>query len=70
MNDSPKYVVSSTLRDATWSNSEIVGPYTPEAIRRVKEGVEGGIYISGSGTLAGPSSPTAWPMSCTYSCSP
>ena len=51
MNDSTKYVVSSTLQNATWRNSEIVGPYTPEAIRRVKEGVDGGIYISGSGTL-------------------
>jgi len=51
MNDSTKYVVSSTLRNATWRNSEIVGPYTPEAIRRVKEGVDGGIYVSGSGTL-------------------
>jgi dihydrofolate reductase len=51
MNNTTKYVVSSTLRDATWSNSEIVGPYSPEAIRRVKEGVDGGIYVSGSGTL-------------------
>ena len=51
MNDSAKYVVSSTLQNATWRNSEIVGPYTPEAIRRVKEGVDGGIYVSGSGTL-------------------
>ena len=51
MNDSTKYVVSSTLQNATWRNSEIVGPYTPEAIRRVKEGVDGGIYVSGSGTL-------------------
>ena len=51
MNDTVKYVVSSTLRDATWSNSEIAGPYAPEAIRRVKQGVDGGIYVSGSGTL-------------------
>ena len=52
MNGTTKYVVSSTLRDTTWSNSEIVGPYSPEAIRRVKDGVDGGIYVSGSGTLA------------------
>jgi hypothetical protein len=51
MNDTVKFIVSSTLQDATWSNSEIVGPYTLEAIRRVKEGVDGGIYVSGSGTL-------------------
>jgi dihydrofolate reductase len=52
MNDSPKYVVSATLRNTTWRNSQIVGPYTPEAIRRVREGVDGGIYVSGSATLA------------------
>jgi dihydrofolate reductase len=52
MNDSPKYVVSSTLQDPTWRHSEIVGPYTAEAIRRVKDSVQGGIYVSGSGTLA------------------
>src|SRR5438094_301583 len=51
MNDTTKYVVSSTLRDATWRNSEIAGPYTPAAIRRVKQGVDRGIYVSGSGTL-------------------
>ena len=26
-NDTTKYVVSGTLKDATWRNSEIVGPY-------------------------------------------
>jgi dihydrofolate reductase len=51
MNDTVKYVVSGTLQNATWRNSEIVGPYTPEAIRRIKEAVDGGIYVSGSGTL-------------------
>jgi len=51
MNDSPKYVVSSTLGRADWSNSSILGSYTADAIRRLKEGVDGGIYVSGSGTL-------------------
>jgi dihydrofolate reductase len=36
---------------ATWSNSTILGPYDPAAIRRLKDEVDGGIYISGSGTL-------------------
>ena len=36
---------------ATWSNSEIVGPYDPEAIRRLKDEVDGDLYVSGSGTL-------------------
>lgn len=51
MNDTPKYVVSSTLTNPTWSNSEVVGPYGQNTIRRVKEAVNGGIYVSGSGTL-------------------
>jgi dihydrofolate reductase len=51
MNESPKYVVSATLENADWNNTTIVGGYSPEAIRAVKDGVDGGIYVSGSGTL-------------------
>ena len=50
-NDTTKYVVSSTLTDATWRNSEILGSYDPDAIRRLKDEVDGDIYVSGSGTL-------------------
>lgn len=51
MNDTMKYVVSSTLEKGTWRNSEIVGPYNADVIRRLKERVPGAIYVSGSGTL-------------------
>jgi dihydrofolate reductase len=50
-NDTTKYVVSSTLKTATWRNSEIIGPYDPDAIRRLKDEVDGDLYVSGSGTL-------------------
>ena len=50
-NDTTKYVVSGTLSDATWRNSEILGPYEPERIRRLKEEVDGDLYVSGSITL-------------------
>jgi len=50
-NDTTKYVVSSTLTNATWRNSKIIGPYDPEAIRGLKEEVDGDIFTSGSGTL-------------------
>jgi dihydrofolate reductase len=50
-NDTTKYVVSSTLTDATWRNSQIVGPYDPAAIRKLKDEVDGDLYVSGSGTL-------------------
>ena len=49
-NDTTKYVVSGTLTDPTWRNSQVVGPYDPEAIRRLKAEV-GDLYVSGSGTL-------------------
>jgi dihydrofolate reductase len=49
-NDTTKYVVSGTLTDATWTNSETIGPYDPDAIRELKDEV-GDLYVSGSGTL-------------------
>jgi dihydrofolate reductase len=50
-NDTTKYVVSGTLTEGTWRNSEIVGPYDPDAIRRLKDEVDGDLYVSGSITL-------------------
>jgi dihydrofolate reductase len=50
-NDTTKYVVSATLTTATWKNSEIIGPYDPDVIRRLKDSLEGDLYVSGSGTL-------------------
>jgi len=50
-NDTTKYVVSGTLTDASWRNSELLGPYDPAAIRRLKDETDGDIYVSGSGTL-------------------
>ena len=52
-NHTTKHVVSSTLSDeeATWRNSEVLGPYDPEAIRKLKREVDGDLYTSGSITL-------------------
>ena len=54
-NDSPKAVVSSTLDDATaestWANSRSLGGYDADRIREFTESLDGGIYISGSGSL-------------------
>ena len=50
-NDTTKYVVSSTLAEGSWRNSEILGAYDPDAIRRLVDDVDGDIYVSGSGTL-------------------
>src|SRR5437764_5268100 len=51
MNESPKYVVSSTLESAEWNNTTIIGPYDPDAIRELKGRLDGDLYVSGSGTL-------------------
>ncbi|HEY7594354.1 MAG TPA: dihydrofolate reductase family protein [Actinophytocola sp.] len=50
-NDTTKYVVSGTLEQATWRNSEIVGAYDPKRIDELKADVAGEIYVSGSGRL-------------------
>jgi dihydrofolate reductase len=52
-NDTMKYVVSGTLTDAEaiWRNSKVIGPYDPDAIRRLKDEVDGDIYTSGSAKL-------------------
>ena len=50
-NDTTKYVVSGTLTDATWRNSEIIGAYDADTIRALKDEVDGDLYVSGSGTL-------------------
>jgi dihydrofolate reductase len=54
-NDTTKYVVSGTLTDgdadATWRNSKVIGKYDPDAIRTLKDEVDGDLYTSGSVTL-------------------
>jgi dihydrofolate reductase len=50
-NDTMKYVVSRTLTTPTWRNSKVIGPYDPDAIRHLKDEVDGDLYVSGSGML-------------------
>ncbi|MET0190805.1 MAG: dihydrofolate reductase family protein [Pseudonocardia sediminis] len=51
-NNTPKYVVSGTRTDAEgWNNSHLLGAYDVETIRTFKDGIDGGIYTYGSGTL-------------------
>jgi dihydrofolate reductase len=51
MNESPKYVVSSTLTSADWSNSRVIGPYSVESIRALKDSTDRSLYVSGSATF-------------------
>src|SRR3954469_8062084 len=51
MNSMPKYVVSSTLTDASWENSTIVGTDLPREVAALKERYEGDILVAGSAQL-------------------
>ncbi|MDN5861364.1 MAG: dihydrofolate reductase family protein, partial [Pseudonocardia sp.] len=50
-NDTTKYVVSSTMKDPTWRNSEVIGGYDADRIRALKESSAGDLFVSGSITL-------------------
>ena len=50
-NDTPKHVVSATLQEPEWQNSQVLGGYSAQAIGELRDRVDGGIYVSGSGTL-------------------
>ena len=52
-NDTAKYVVSGTLTAPSWRNSTAIGAYDPDVIGRLKEEIDGDLYVSGSGTLVG-----------------
>jgi dihydrofolate reductase len=50
-NDTTKYVVSSTLTEPSWQNSELIGGYDAKRIAQLKEESATGLYVSGSATL-------------------
>jgi dihydrofolate reductase len=50
-NDTHKYVVGSQEPNVEWGPSTRLGPYDAAAIRSLKDGTDGAVYVSGSGTL-------------------
>ncbi|WP_378740409.1 dihydrofolate reductase family protein [Nocardia brasiliensis] len=50
-NDTMKYVVGAREPEVEWANSTRLGAYDPDVIRKLKDEIDGTIYISGSGTL-------------------
>jgi dihydrofolate reductase len=50
-NDTHKYVVGANEPSVEWGPSTRLGAYDPDAIRQLKDEVDGGIFVSGSGTL-------------------
>jgi dihydrofolate reductase len=51
MNSMPKYVVSATLERGDWNNTTVIRDSVPEAVRRLKDEIDGDILINGSGRL-------------------
>jgi dihydrofolate reductase len=52
MNSMPKYVVSSTLQNAGWTNSTILSGDALEEVTALKDRVDGNILVAGSVQLA------------------
>jgi dihydrofolate reductase len=51
-NTMPKYVVSSTLKQADWNNSTVLDGDVVDAVAKLKAGTEGEIVVHGSVQLA------------------
>lgn len=51
MNSMPKYVFSSTLREASWNNSKILSGDLPDEIAKLHREVDGTILVAGSAQL-------------------
>src|ERR1700694_2362173 len=53
LNNDPKYVVSTTLKDPEWQNTTVISDDVLEEIAKLKERTNGAILVAGSGTLVG-----------------
>ena len=51
-NSMPKYVVSKTLENPTWSNTTVIGGDVAAEVPKLKERHEGDVVVHGSPTLA------------------
>jgi dihydrofolate reductase len=50
-NSMQKYVVSSTVDGSEWTNTTVLDGDVPEAVRKVRDEVDGDIVVHGSGQL-------------------
>jgi dihydrofolate reductase len=51
-NNMPKYVVSSTLGEPTWSNTTVLSGDLVEEVTKVRDNAKGDVYVHGSMQLA------------------
>lgn len=53
LNNDPKYVVSTTLKDPVWQNTKVISGDVVDQISALKDEIDGVILVAGSGTLLG-----------------
>jgi dihydrofolate reductase len=53
LNNDPKYVVSTTLKDPAWQNTTVISGNVAEEISKLIEQTDGVILVAGSGRLVG-----------------
>ncbi|MGH7721603.1 MAG: dihydrofolate reductase family protein [Candidatus Dormibacteria bacterium] len=51
LNNDPKYVVSTTLRDPAWQNTKVISGNVATEVAGLKAATDGVILVAGSGTL-------------------
>lgn len=51
LNNDPKYVVSTTMKDPKWQNTTVISDDVPAEISTLKDQTDGAILVAGSGTL-------------------
>jgi len=51
-NSMPKYVVSSTLEEATWTNSTVLKGDLAEEVAKLRDEIDGDVVVHGSAQLA------------------
>jgi dihydrofolate reductase len=51
LNNDPKYVVSTTIKDPSWQNTTVISDDVVQEIAKLKQATDGVILVAGSGTL-------------------
>ena len=51
LNGMPKYVVSTTLTDPEWQNTQVISENVPEEVEKLRGQYDGDIQVAGSATL-------------------
>jgi dihydrofolate reductase len=53
INKGKKVLVSTTLTDPSWENTDVISENVPDELRKLREKADGNILVAGSGKLVG-----------------